>query len=55
LKLRLKLLTYRVKITAICVPVEGKTSKAEEFYDELQAGNDKLIRTTSIISCWLAI
>jgi hypothetical protein len=55
LKFRLKLLTYRVKITAICARVEGRTSKAEEFYDELQAVKDKLIRTTSIILCWLAI
>jgi hypothetical protein len=36
MKLRLKLLTYTVKITCFCVPVEEKPSEAEGFHDKVQ-------------------
>jgi exonuclease III len=48
MQLRLKMLTYIVKIIGIYAPVEGKTTETEEFYDEVQAAVDKTInRTTS--------
>jgi exonuclease III len=40
-QLRLKILTYKVTITGISAPVEGKTTETEEFYDELRAAVDE--------------
>jgi hypothetical protein len=49
LKLRLKLLTYTITIIGIYTPVEGKTSKTEEFYDDLQEVYDRSCKNEYLI------